>query len=437
MQSLDTCGAARERLRTNPARNASARGPGDFEIDREIKMDSALADPIEPTAARSSASPAVTPSERLISLDALRGFDMFFILGFEQLTEAIGEAVNNPATRLLAKQMRHSPWEGFRFIDLIFPMFVFIAGVSLVFSLSKTIARGGKSAAVRRIVLRTIVLFLLGIIYNGGMTQAWPHVRIMGVLQRISLAYLAAGLLFTFFGWRTLLGTTLGLLLLYWGLIALVKAPGESSVSFAEGHNIADYLDRRFLPGHRYVKNDHDPEGILSTLPAVATCLLGVFAGMLLRNRSTAPWKKAAILCLAGAAGVSLGMAWGGMVPGIHTPAVLTHLRFPVIKKIWTSSFVLVAGGYSTLLLGAFYLVVDLWKLRFWARPFIWIGSNAIALYMAENLFRFDKLADRFVGGSVAHQFGRWAPVVSASLAVLLVLLLARFLYRRQIFIRV
>lgn len=382
----------------------------------------------------SSVAPLI-PQDRVVSLDVLRGFDMFWILGTEELVEAIGKTNHAPVTTSLVHQMQHSPWEGFRFLDLIFPMFVFIAGASLVFSLSKAIAASGKGAAVRRIVFRSIALFLFGILYSGGMANAWPGIRLMGVLQRIAICYMVAGLLFTFFTPRTLAIVAVSLLLLYWGLMALVPVPGVGHGNFAEKMNLSDYIDKRILPGKKYV-GDHDPEGILSTLPAIASCLLGVFAGLLLRNGGVAPWKKSAILILAGAAGVGLGMAWGGMFPAVPQLAFLNRLQFPVIKKIWTSSFVLVAGGYSAALLGLFYFVIDIWKLRFWARPFLWIGMNAITLYMLHNIFRFDRFAERFVGGSAAHWLGRYDEIAKTAVALFFVLLVARFLYRRSIFLR-
>jgi predicted acyltransferase len=380
-------------------------------------------------------SAPLAPTDRVVSLDALRGFDMFWILGADALIHAIGETNHSRFMNVLVEQTDHRNWEGFAFYDLIFPMFVFIVGVSLVFSLSKTISISGTAAAVRRIIFRSILLYLLGILYYGGMANEWPKIRLVGVLQRIALCYLVAGLLFTFFKPRTLAIVTVSLLLLYWGLMALVPVPGVGRGNFAERMNLSDYIDKVALPGKKWNK-DHDPEGLLSTLPAIASCLLGVFAGLLLRNDRVQPWKKAGILLMAGAASVALGMAWGGMFPAVPHLEFLSRLRFPVIKKIWTSSFVLVAAGYSAALLGLFYLVIDVWKLQFWARPFVWIGMNAITLYMLEALFSFPKLANRFVGGNAAHALGQYSEIARTGVTLLLVLLLARFLYRRAIFLR-
>ncbi|MEN6496395.1 MAG: heparan-alpha-glucosaminide N-acetyltransferase domain-containing protein, partial [Thermoguttaceae bacterium] len=305
------------------------------------------------------------------------------------------------------------------------PMFVFIAGVSLVFSLTKQIETRGRSAAIRRIISRAIPLFLLGIFYSGGLSKGFEEVRLLGVLQRIALASLFAGLAFCFLRTRGLLLLTVGLLVGYWALLTYVPAPGLQSPSFAEGKNLTNYLDAQYLPGRKY-NGDHDPEGLLSTFPAIASCLLGVLAGLLLKNEKIRPAVKVASLLVAGAVGVGLGFAWG--------------LQFPVIKKIWTSSFVLVAGGYSAILLGLFYLVLDVWQWRRWASPFVWIGTNAILLYMLGNIVFFRGLAERLIGGGGDVQkavFGPYQPLALSIVAVLLVLAIARFFHTRQIFLRV
>ena len=388
-------------------------------------------------AASDGTVPPLPPQDRVVSLDVLRGFDMFWILGAEELFSAIRKTNEASFVQKFCDQLEHVEWAGYHFLDLIFPTFVFIAGASLVFSLSKAIGASGQGAAVRRILFRGVTLYLLGLLYYGGAANVWPKIRLVGVLQRIAICYTVAGLLFIYLKPRTLAIIAVSILLLYWGLMALVPVPGGGRGNYAEFKNLANYVDSVALPGRRWDKGDHDPEGLLSTLPAIATCLLGVFAGLLLRNGNVAPWKKSAILILAGAASVALGMAWGGMLPSNPHLSFLIPLKFPVIKKIWTSSYVLVAGGYSAAALGAFYLVIDIWKIRFWTKPFLWIGMNAITLYMLHALFDFEKLAGRFVGGNVGHWLGRYGAVAKSGLAMVLVLMLGRFLYRRSIFLRI
>jgi predicted acyltransferase len=397
-------------------------------------------------------------SERLMSLDALRGFDMFWILGADSFVYALHETTPTAPTQFLATQLDHAEWAGFHFYDLIFPLFVFMMGVSTVFSLSKLIAREGRAAAVKRVLKRGVLLFIVALIYSGGFTNPWPDMRLMGVLNRIALCYTAGGLMFIFLRPRALAAVAAALLLGYWALLACVPfpdvrpTPGGDAVitkeagytnvvqlnmtstnlihgSYLQGVNLTDYLDQKYLPGRKY-DGTYDPEGILSTLPAIATGLLGIFAGLLIQNKSVPDKRKVAWLLGAGAASAALGWIWG--------------IDFPVIKKIWTSSYVLVAGGYSAILLGAFYWIVDVKKWRAWCQPFVWIGMNPITLYLASNFMGglgYEKMARRLAGGPVKNFFDThitagFGDLVIATTAVALFLWFARFLYRRKIFLR-
>jgi predicted acyltransferase len=415
-----------------------------------------------------------------MSLDALRGFDMFWIIGADALVEALHRLTPSAPTKFLADQLEHSSWAGFHFYDLIFPLFVFMVGVALVFSLTKIVEREGRAHAVRRIIRRSVLLFALGILYYGGFRDGWPDMRLMGVLNRIALAYLFAGLLFCFFKPRALVAICVGLLVGYWALMSFVPirdirltrpnlaqlaeaagddataayyrnpdSPNPSEVKnsqawaatqwlfysttnwvtgkFGRGYNVSDHFDFKYLPGRKY-DTFFDPEGLLSTLPAIATCLLGVFAGFLLRSKNVPDLKKVAWLVGAGVLAVGLGWLW--------------NLQFPVIKKIWTSSYVLVAGGYSSILLGAFYLVVDVWKQRKWCQPFVWIGMNSIAIYMTNNIVGgFRRLAERLVGGDIrtflnVHVAAGFGDVMVAVVGLLLAFWLVRLLYQRKVFLR-
>ena len=423
----------------------------DTEINRVI---------IQTLAAQKMKPESTAPeSERLMSLDALRGFDMFWILGADSFVYALHETAQTAPTKFLATQLDHAEWQGFHFYDLIFPLFVFMMGVSTVFSLSKTIAREGRAAAVKRVLKRGVLLFIVALIYSGGFTNPWPDMRLMGVLNRIALCYTAGGLMFIFLKPRALAAAAAALLLGYWALLACVPfpdvrpTPGGDAVitkeagytnivqlnmtstnlihgSYLQGVNLTDYLDQKYLPGRKY-DGTYDPEGILSTLPAIATGLLGIFAGLLVRNKSVLDEKKVLWLISAGAASAALGWIWG--------------IDFPVIKKIWTSSYVLVAGGYSAMLLGAFYWIVDVKKWRAWCQPFVWIGMNPITLYLASNFMGglgYEKLARRLAGGPVKNFFDTHVTagvgdLVIAAAAVALFLWFARFLYQRKIFLRI
>jgi predicted acyltransferase len=422
------------------------------------------------------ASPTITspPAGRLVSLDALRGFDMFWILGADLLVQALGRISHSPVAQFFAGQLDHKPWAGYGFYDLIFPLFVFIVGVSLVFSLTKQLTTRSRGSAMRHVLGRTVILFGLGIIYNGGLTEPWPDVRLAGVLQRIAICYAAAAILFCYVRPRTLAAIIVALLVGYWALLtfvpirdlplereALAARLGPSAMAngksvmlqedrvtvpnpaevrrlfdgttapvrgrYESGFNVANQFDYQYLPGRMY--NVYwDPEGYLSTFPAIATCLLGVLAGLLLRRTDLDGTSKVRWLLAAGVGLLAVGLLW--------------NLQFPIIKKIWTSTFVLVAGGWSFVSLGAFYYLVDIRQWRGWCAPFIWIGMNPITLYMLSALVDFQVVARHLAGGDVARFFDRiLAPgggdLVIALVALVLVVLVAWFLHRRRIFLKV
>jgi predicted acyltransferase len=373
-----------------------------------------------------SGNPPAKPP-RLVGLDALRGFDMFWIAGADAFGQAAAKLARGPFTHAMAEQLEHVEWEGFRFYDLIFPLFVFMSGLSLVFSLGPRMAEGGRGAALLRLGRRTALLYLVGIFYYRGMAGWENDVRYLGVLQRIAIASFCAGGLYLFLRPRQLVWTCAGILLGYWALMTLVPVPGQGAPVLEPGKNLAHWVDARFLGGRKW-DGEHDPEGLLSTLPAVATCLLGVFAGLLMREPSPTPLRRVRRLVVAGVVLLAAGHLWGTV--------------FPVIKQLWTSSYVLVAGGWSALLLAFFHWTVDIRGWTAWARPFIWIGMNSIAVYLASNLVDFGALARRFVGGEVAAAFDRAlgagaGDMLNALVGVGLCVWFARLLYRNKVFLRV
>jgi len=420
-----------------------------------------------------------------MSLDVLRGFDMFWILGADAFVYALNRLSHSGPTQFLARQLDHAEWDGFRFYDLIFPLFVFIMGVSTVFSLTKIIEREGRAAAMKRVITRGLLLVVIGIFYSGGFTNPWPDMRLLGVLNRIGLCYLAGGLLFCWLKPRSLMAVATGLLLGYWAmfefipirdiqlekgnLAGLAESSGNSKLAeqfraagnassvnpsaikdspvwaateqmyasttnrvigtYEMGRNLANHFDFLYLPARKY-DLFWDPEGWLSTIPAVVTGLLGILAGLLLRDARFTDRQKVNYLLGAGVALTVFGWLWG--------------LQMPVIKKIWTSSYVLVAGGYSALLLGAFYWIIEIKRWQSWGKPFLWIGMNPITLYLASNFMGgggFQKLANRIGGGSVkqflnTHVATGFGDVVACLIGVLLFIWFARFLYQRKIFLR-
>jgi len=413
-----------------------------------------MAAPDRLTAPKYALSQAPDGSRRLMSLDVLRGFDMFWIVGGGAMVSALGQAAEGTLLGAIRQQLTHVEWAGFRFYDMIFPLFVFIAGVSSVFSLAKAKAAGGVGTAMQRVLMRGLLLFVLGVFYSGGIKDGWEGVRWLGVLQRIALSYTGASLLFLLLPVRALAAVWVAVLLGYWGIVAglpvkdirlertamqaLMETTGQTNALIlyqsvtntvtgrAEpGYNYVNHFDFRFLPGRLY-DGYSDPEGILSTIPAVMTCLLGVFAGLFLRKENLPPGGKSLYLGLAGVVLVLAGVGWGTV--------------FPVVKKLWTSSFVLMAGGWSLILLAAFHQVVDVWRIRWWCAPFQWIGMNALTIYIAANLLGtnggWQGIAARFVGGPVAGMFGAYGKAFVAVAGLGVMLTFARFLYRRGIFLR-
>jgi predicted acyltransferase len=378
----------------------------------------------------------VTPvpaARRIASVDALRGFNIFWILGgdgailaLDEMSRGKGPIVSGIG-HFLGTQLTHVPWEGFRFYDFIFPLFIFITGVSIVLSLPRLVEREGMWRAHIRVLRRSLLLYGLGLIYYGGISHDWADIRYVGVLQRIALCYLFASLLFLNFNLRGMIVAFVSLLLGYWALMTFLPVPGIGTGSFAPDANLANWLDAHYLPGRLWDRT-RDPEGMLSTLPAISTCLLGVFAGLLLKDERLQAQQKSLWLIGAGIVTVTAGHLWG--------------LQFPVIKAIWTSSFVLVAGGYSLMLLGVWHQIVDVWGIRSWSTIFVWIGANAITLYFINNVSGFEPFALRFVGGDFGALLDRLATpgtgrFVAHVLGLAFAIALAAFFYRRKIFLRV
>ena len=377
--------------------------------------------------------PSARTTRRITSVDALRGFSIFWILGgdgavwaLDEMSSGMGPIVSGIG-HFLGSQLTHVDWEGFRFYDLIFPLFIFVTGISIVFSLTQLVEREGTTQSHIRVLRRALLLYGLGLIYYGGISGHWADIRWVGVLQRIALCYLFASLLFLNLNLRGLLVAFASLLIGYWALMTFVPVPGIGAGSFAPGANLANWIDANYLPG-RLWDGTRDPEGLLSTLPAIGTCLLGVFAGLLLKDERLAPQQKSLWLIGIGIALVAAGYLWG--------------LQFPVIKSIWTSSFVMVAGGYSFLLLAAWYQIGDVWGIRNWATIFVWIGANAITLYFLNNVMSFERFAVRFVGGDLGVLLDRiitpgTGRFIAHLLGLAFAIALAGFLYRRKIFLRV
>ncbi|MCL5073640.1 MAG: DUF5009 domain-containing protein [Actinobacteria bacterium] len=364
---------------------------------------------------------------RILSIDALRGFDMLWIMGASELAIALLTLNKTNWTLRLAQEFDHVSWNGFAFYDLIFPLFLFIVGLAIPFSLAKY--RQGNlhtnfKSAYARIITRTLVLFFLGLLVNGLLDFNFASMRWPGVLQRIAVCYFFAAIITLHIPPRLqpmIIGIILGTLLIgYWAVMKFVPVPGVGFANLSPQGNLAGYFDRLIIPGRLFYQFG-DNEGLLSTIPALGTTLLGVLTGLLLKADKTQIFKIKWIF-ISGASSLILGIAW--------------NFNFPVNKTLWTSSYVLFAGGFSLLLLGLFYWLIDYKGYRKWAFPFIAIGMNAITIYVVQALFDFGILVDIFIHGFV-DRLGDFKEAFFWACMVAVKWLFLYFLYKKKIFLKV
>lgn len=316
-------------------------------------------------------------TQRLYSLDALRGFDMFWIIGAEEIFHHLADITNSPFWNAIAVQFTHPAWHGFAFYDLIFPLFLFLAGVATPYSIGKQIEKGkNKQSLLIRIIKRGLILVLLGIIYNNGL-QILPldEIRFGSVLGRIGLAYMFANIIYLYTKQRGQLVWFISLLIGYWLLLLFNSAPGYPMGDLTMEGNFVSYLDTLILPGKLYL-GIHDPEGLVSTIPAISTALLGIYAGNLLKNTPIEKSKETAKrLVVIGVILIVVAQIW--------------NLVFPINKNLWTSSFTLQCGGISMLLMASFYYVIDILEYKKWAFFFKVIGMNSILIYLSSSFINW------------------------------------------------
>jgi predicted acyltransferase len=367
---------------------------------------------------------APKPSGRLLSLDTLRGFDMFWISGGEDLIHVLAKATGWSWAIALGIQFRHVEWHGFVAYDLIFPLFLFLAGVSTPFSVGSRLEKGAdRTDLLKKAVSRGLILFFLGVIYNNGIFQtAWEEMRYGSVLGRIGLAGMFAQIIYIYCGSKAQWGWFFGLLIGYWLFMAFYPVPGCGAGLFTMECNPASYWDTILMPGRLY-QVIHDPEGFVSTIPAISTALLGIFAGNILRDKNRNKMQKAGFLSAGGIICLVAALTWGTF--------------FPINKNLWTSSFVFMTGGWSLLLLALFYFIVDIIEWRKWTFFFIVIGMNSIVIYMIGDFVDFGYTANALFGGILSflpeggEKFGKVVAILGIQWAFLYVL------YRNKWFLKV
>lgn len=360
---------------------------------------------------------------RLLSLDVLRGFDMFFIMGGGPLMVALCTALGAPDCAF-AQQFCHVPWEGLTFEDTIFPLFLFIAGVSFPFSLAKRLAQGATRASIVWHTLRRgLTLMFLGLVVNGFLAFDFAHLRIFGVLQIIGFAWMVAALLYVWLGTRARLAIAAALLVGTGLFFRFVVAPDfPDAAPFSPEGNLGCWLDRTFVGVRHIYRPLFDPEGTAGLLPSIVMPMLGMFAGDLLRSRLSGE-RKTAFLFVAAALLVGLGL--------------LMSIEVPVVKSLWSSSFVLVAGGYSAAMLALFYFAIDVKGWCGWTPFFRVIGLNSITIYLAQRIFYFRGVADFLFGGAVSLLPSAWQPVGTSVAYIATCWLFLYFLFLKNVFLKV
>lgn len=370
---------------------------------------------------------------RLTSLDVFRGIAIAGMILAN--TVSLGEAY---------PWLDHAPWNGCTAVDLVFPFFLFIVGVAMAFSLCKYTEGNRPTATVYwRIARRALILFALGLLLNGFWNYDWANIRIMGILQRISLTYLLASLIVLKVPRKGQWAIAAGLLIGYWLAMSFIPVPGYGAGILTREGNLGAYIDRLIIGAAHLYKGDGykslgDPEGLFSTLPAVVTVLIGYFTGDWLRTEPVQS-RTSAGMALFGIGCVAAGWMWG------------LGLEFPINKKLWTSSYVLFTAGIALLLLAACYELIEVRKLRAWSKPFEVMGLNAIFVFVASVLVIKIMVKTRIGTGDAAPStyewiyknfFVPWAGALNGSLflAILTVLFwwaVLYAMYRQRWFVKI
>lgn len=393
--------------------------------------------------------PADPASTRVGAIDALRGFDMFWIIGGGEVVTALILLIHGSVPEVVKMQMKHVPWEGFSAWDLIMPLFLFVVGAAMPFSLGKRLEAGhSRKRIYLKVLSRVLILWVLGMIAQGNLLK-WevPQLRLFSnTLQSIAVGYLVAAIALVHLPRLGQVLLTVALLGGYWAIMLLVPMPGQAAGLMEEKANLALYIDQVILGPFR---NDSSYAWILPSMGFAATVMLGMHAGQVLRSKRS-DWMKVVWLMLLG--GVCLAAGWimaGGPVTyfsdsGYTTPDWASGLlsrywavRFPIIKHLFTSSMVLWASGWSCLLLAAFYLAIDVLWFTAWAFPLTVIGMNAIAAYMLTHpIAPLRQVSDLYTKG-LAQKMGPYGGPMQVAAGFALLWLFLWYMYRHKTFLRV
>ncbi|MFD2144476.1 acyltransferase family protein [Mucilaginibacter antarcticus] len=364
-----------------------------------------------------------TPT-RLHSLDALRGFDMVWIMGLEPIVIELAKLTHWRVFETMAVQLVHPDWNGFHFYDLIFPLFLFMAGVSVPFSVGRELEKGtSRNKLLWRVVRRGLILVIFGIVYNNGLNiKPIEEIRFGSVLGRIGLAYMCAAIIYLYAKEKWQIFWFWFFIVAYWLILEFASAPGFAAGDLTMEGNFASYFDRCFLPGKLYL-GIHDPEGLFSTIPAISSGLLGILTGITLKKTGLTQMKKVAYMSIIGVVFLLLAQLW--------------NLDFPINKNLWSSSFVLNVGGYSLLLMSLFYYVIDVLGHKKWAFFFKIIGMNSILIYMSKKFIDWPYTNEAFFNWLFQLVGDPYNLVIAALTYLMIKWLFLYLMYQKKIFLRV
>ena len=367
--------------------------------------------------------PTLLSKDRVISVDALRGFDMFWIMGGEGIFMGLDEVFHNKISNFIYTQLTHSDWFGFRFYDIIMPLFLFLVGISMVYSFRKRLSTEKSDVPLwKHTIKRILILWILGMIVQGNLLSYDINKFLLysNTLQAIACGYLIATIIILYLPVLHQITATVGLLLLYWAIMALVPVAGTTVGAYTPEGNVAQLVDAYIL-GH--FDDGLDYTWILSSLNFGATTMLGVFCGYILQA-NISKYAKFRNFILFGIALIALALVW--------------DIWHPIIKKLWTSSFVLFSGGISVLLLAVFYLIIDIWNIRKGTKWMIIIGSNSIFAYVIWHVFseQLRSMADVFISGLTPY-LGSWYETMSYTGGFLIIFAALRYMYKNKIYIKI
>ena len=365
------------------------------------------------------------PSRRILSIDTLRGFDMLMISGAGSFIFLLHGKTHVAWVDALALQFEHPAWNGFTFYDFIFPLFLFLSGMSLPFSVNKSLDQGcSRSQIYWKAFKRMLILVVLGILDKNAPTPYfdWSQIRFVGVLQRIGFAGFVVTLLYVNFNERIRAVWFAGLLLFYYAAMFLIPIPGYGSGDLSIEGNLHGWIDRHFLPG-RLLQKIYDENGIFTQIPALCLTLLGTLASDVLRKETISDQAKLRYMIIAGVLSVGIGLLWS--------------IHFPINKHLWSSSFIMLTGGMALLSFALLYWIIDILKYRKWTFFFVVIGMNSLTIYLANRFIDFGYTSQLLFEGFYDATPEQWHPVFQSLGALLIVWLLMYILYRRKIFISI